>query len=117
MKAVGLAFLVATCFVCVSCIGLRWQYVVIYWATTPEARLELATRLKENPGILSAPEPYSVGLTSGARGGKVDMLTVGTPAALQHTESFKALRLKIEEGLGPKLMKSLKITTQTFPSE
>jgi len=94
---------------------MRWQYAVIYEATTPEARLELANRLKEDPGILSPSRPYSVFTNIGVRGGKADFLIIHTPAELRHTESFKELRLKIEQRLGPQLMKLLKVHTDLSP--
>lgn len=94
---------------------MRLQHV--YVATTPEARLELAKRLTEDPDILKPSGPYSVFSFSGVSGGTADTLIIRTRADLRYSESLKTFRLRLEERLGPELMKMLKVHTDRYPQK
>lgn len=93
-----------------------WSYALFYTATTDEARSALAKKVKEEPvlqTVIYQPGPVRTGPLGSYQ---IDELILTCPADEHLSAAFKAKRKKVEDALGPDLLKLLKVASHSHPN-
>lgn len=99
-----------------GCISSGWSYALFYTATTPEARSALARKMKEEPvlqTVIYQPGPVRTGPLGSYQ---IDELILTCPADEHFSAAFKAKRKRIEEALGPDLLRQLNVASHSHPN-